>query len=249
MPIRDTPNNCCKSVPDCKCLNLDLTNLFIIWYDENNIRNGLYLFSETKKVFWRTFDAESGAISGGDNIPPFDRFGGINYTITDQNIIKFTTSDNRSYTFTLETNNDNNIISITKLMNKMGNITQNIYDVAETHTVSPIYSIRPINGLDGANIAFTVKDTFDEAKNTIIENFDTTYRTRIISYSVLGGYICNAISWISPDPDQELPTTSFYIIILIMSLELLHGDPNSVIFLGTSDENGNIIELSNAPCT
>jgi len=79
MPIRDTPNGCCKSVPDCKCLNdsnldltgngnldltgngnLDLTNFFIVWFDENNLGNGLY-FSVTQKVYWRT--------EGGPSIP------------------------------------------------------------------------------------------------------------------------------------------------------------------------------------
>lgn len=244
MPIRDTPNNCCKSVPDCKCLNdsnlnltsngnLDLTNFFIIWFDENNLGNGLY-FSVTQKVYWRT--------GGNPAVPINDYFLGNNYTITDQNNIKFTTSDNTSYTFIFETNNDNNIISITKIMTKMGNITQNIYDVADTYIIPPIYLIIAINGNDGANIAWTIKDTHDEAENTIITNLDPTHTTKISEYSknygnIIELHICNVNVWIYPE--QILPTTHYYSIEALGPLNIL---------LGGTDANGNIIEPSLNPC-
>ena len=266
MPIRDTPNNCCKSVPDCKCLNLDLTNLLIIWYDENNRRNSLYFLSVTKKLYWYIYDADRDRL-----LSPSGR-DGDNYTITDQNSIKFTGSDNTSYTFTLATNNDNNIISITKLMTKMGNTTQNIYDVANTFTVPPVYSIAAINGLDGANIARTPLgvdrraeyDTYDEAENTIIESLDTSYSTRIVNYALFGGtqHICNAKTWFYPGNVIDAQTTHNYSIDVLVpfneqgaergpgGFNLLTGrNGHATYFFGGTDENGNIIEYSLQSCT
>jgi hypothetical protein len=95
-------------------------------------------------------------------------------------------------------------------------------------------------GHDGANLLFTSTDTFDEAKNTITE-LGFNFITKISEYSKnFGGfemYICNNIVWIYPQ--EPLPTTHYY------AIEAWGWND---IFLGGTDENGDIIIPSANPC-
>ena len=256
MPQRDTPNGCCKSIPhlnqDDDHTNLtanetlygnnggltsnnsdfiiDLTNLWIIWFDENSLANGLY-FSVTQKVYWRT--------NGDRAVPTYDYVFGNDYSTENQNNIIFTTTDNTKYTFTLTIDDKNNITSITKLMTTTEYSTQNLYDVEAVQVRPPVYIIGQVNGKDGANLAGKVYDTYDKAKNTIT-NSDINYITQTTQYGTsfddIETHMCNINVWIYPN---EADPTHYYII---------EARGSTSIFLGGTDKNGDIIVPSADPC-
>lgn len=239
MPIRDTPNKCCKSVPDCKCLdenfiivpNLDVTNHVILWRDENNIINALY-FAVTQKVYWLA--------SGPINIPENDRYFGNNYTITNQNIINFTTTDNTNYKFTLNIDENNDIKLITKEVTKSGQTTTNLYDVLQIQIVPPKYKIIALNGRDSAGLSGQITDTYDEAKNIITSNLVDYTNSNIPFITDINNItlnFCNVIFWVNP-PQSSDPSNEYGILV-----EGPYG-----ILIGATNENGNIIEAQINSC-